>query len=230
MAHAMTLGLPAVYRRLEERDGKVAIVGTGPSLSGFVDVLREWKGEVWAINGALDWLQLNGREADACVLCDALPELARFLKNPPKKTRYYVASVCHADVFEALKDRNVIVWHLAQHEAMPPSGTYTIGGGPTALTRAPTLAWCQGIREIHMFGGDSSFTDVMYVEGAKDARQRDGLPADCIQVKVGDRVFLTHPPLVGQATYMATLADALPAKIEFHGDGLGPVFARMRAA
>jgi uncharacterized Rossmann fold enzyme len=227
MAHAMTLGLPVLSSRLKEHDTKVAIVGTGPSVSDYLDELRSWRGSIWAINGALDWLQDRGIIAHGHVLADYGDRMHRYLTRPPKRTTYYVASVCHASVFEALKDRDVVMWHIAQHgEGMPPSGTYTVGGGPTALTRAPTLAWCLGFRDMHVFGGDSSFTPTdMYVEGAQDIHNRGGLPPDCITVRVGDREFLTHMPLVGQATYMATLVDSLPAKIKFYGDGFGPYFA-----
>lgn len=228
MVHSVSRGLPVLSARQPERAGRVAIVATGPSVSDFKDTIQNWDGDVWTVNGALDWLVKLGRVPDACVLTDYQPELARYLTNPPVGMTYYVATACHRAVLDALEGRDVVLFHLAQGDSMPPSGTYCVGGGPTALTRAPALAWCLGFREMHVFGGDSSFRDSMYAEGVDDIWGREGLPPDTIRVQVEDRVFLTHPPLLGQASYFATYADALPAKIEFHGDGFGPTFARAK--
>lgn len=224
MAHAMSLGLPSITGRATKKDGAVAIVGAGPSVRFDLNELLSWDGPVWAINGALDWLTENGRTPDACVLIDYQPHMVRYLTNPPNKTRYYVASVCDRAVFDALKDRDVTIFHMAQQGAMPPSGTYTVGCGPTALTRAPHLAYVLGYREVHVFGADSSFEDA------------DGVPVSSVyddgyvSIKFGEKFYRSHTSLLGQVSYLATLADTFDGVFRVRGSGLGPDFANAATA
>jgi hypothetical protein len=80
-------------------------------------------------------------------------------------------------VFDRLKDRDVRLWYMADDQVKLPWGAYPIYGGSTCLSRAPNLAWALGYREVHVFGGDSSFTHKTHVHGGE-------LPANTMDAHV----------------------------------------------
>ena len=56
---ALKRNLPRVIQR-KRRPGKVAVVASGPSVADYVDVLKDWDGEIWGINRAFEWMRHRG--------------------------------------------------------------------------------------------------------------------------------------------------------------------------
>lgn len=105
VAHALSLGLPEVA---PEAAGFVRIVANGPSARQ-----APLSGPTAAVNGSL---ALFGEKGPTYWIgCDPQAHLADFLKTPPEDTTYLVASKCDPSVFEALKGRRVLVWHIDDH-------------------------------------------------------------------------------------------------------------------
>ncbi len=209
--------LPVVVQR-KARRGKVAIVASGPSVTDYVDMLKEWDGEIWGINRAFEWMRHRGVKPTGFIGVDPEWFLVECLPNIPQDATYYLAAQVHPGVFDHLKDRNVRVWYMADGQVKLPWGAYQIYGGSTALSRAPNLAWALGYREVHVFGGDSSFTHKTHVHGGE-------LPPDWVPAEVGNVTYKTTRAMMSQAVEFveqmpewALMKD--PLSVSVYGEGL----------
>lgn len=221
---AVKRGLPWCIERKERKGGKVAIVASGPSATEFVPMLQEWQGEVWGINGAFAWLQHRGVKPTAFVGLDPEPILKDYLIKVPENATYYLGAQVHPEVFDFLACRNVRLWFPADSAVKFPFGARPVFGGSTCLGRAPNLAYLLGWREVHIFGGDSSYTDKSHVYGA-----RGELPGGTFPVEMGGRTFLTTRQMMQQACEFAEqmpewarpgIDGSKPLSVTLYGDGL----------
>lgn len=162
LTRVLERGFPSIERS-EPHDRKLAVVGSGPSVKEHLEELRTWDGEVWAINGAYDYLVSQGVIPQGFVGMDPLPGLAEYVLGVRPESTAYLASFCDLSVFDNLEGKNVVLWHPESENMIEryPKGSMIIGGGSTVMTRAPFLAHCLGYRDITLFGADSSF-DVEY--------------------------------------------------------------------
>jgi hypothetical protein len=218
--YAVKTGVPWVQYR-KPRKGKVAIVGSGPSATDYIPMLKEWDGEVWGINRAFPWLRHRGVKVDAFVGIDPewfLLECTYHTEepHPPFDATYYLAAQVHPKVFDFLSKHNVKLWFAADREVKLPIGAVPVPGGSTALTRAPYLASLLGYEDVHIFGGDSSYTHKTHVHGGE-------LPEKgVIPVVNSGRLFHTNTAMFAQASDMVEIVTNFPGSITIHGDGLMP--------
>ena len=153
-------GLPVLEQVVPEHERPLLIVGSGPSVSELIEKVKAWPGDVWAINGAYDFLLSHGLICEGFFGIDPLPQLADYLRNANEYTTFYLASMCDPAVFDALEGHKVLLWHaMAEDRDKYPEGHQMIYGGTTAVTRAPFLALALGYRSINMIGVDSSYSD-----------------------------------------------------------------------
>jgi hypothetical protein len=214
---AVARDLPRVIKR-KKRKGKVAIVGSGPSATDFVDMLKEWDGEIWGINRSFEWMRHRGIKPTGFLGIDPEWILKECIPNIPEDVTYYLAAQVHPCVFDHLKDRNVKLWFMADNEVTLPWYAYPIYGGSTCLSRAPNLAWALGYRDVHIFGGDSSYTHKTHVHGGE-------LPENCIVAEACGRKFHTCKPMMSQAVeFVEQMAEwslmTDPLSVNIYGDGL----------
>lgn len=221
---AVARKLPWCIQR-KERNGKVAVVGSGPSATDYVDILKDWDGEVWGINGAFEWMLHRGIKPTAFVGLDPEEMLKDYLINPPDDATYYLGAHVHPGVFDRLEGKNVRLWFPIDGQAKFPFGAQPVHGGSTCLGRAPNLAYLLGWREVHIFGGDSSFTHKSHVYGEV------GYPPGTFPVEVGDRTFQTTRQFMQQACDFAEQMvewarpgpnGETPLSVSLYGDGLMP--------
>ena len=221
--------LPYVIRRAE-RKGKLAIVASGPSASDYVDMLKDWDGEIWGINGAFAWMLKRGIKPTAFIGIDPEEILKDYLIETPDVT-YYLAVQVHPEVFDHLTGKNVRLWFPADSEAKYPSiaiwggrGSNVVFGGSTCLGRAPNLAYVLGWREVHIFGCDSSFTNKSHVYG-----QKGEVPGGTFPFEVNGKIFLTTKQMMQQACEFAEQMvewarpgdrGEKPLSVSLYGDGL----------
>lgn len=221
--YALKMRVPWAVKH-KRRPGKVAIVASGPSATEFVDLLKDWDGEIWGINGAFVWMLRRGIKPTAFVGLDPEPILKDYLIETPEDATYYLAAQVHPDVFDHLQHHKVKLWFAADGQVNMPFGAVPIFGGSTCVGRAPNLAYHLGYREVHIFGCDSSFTDRDHVyDGAGQ------LPPGTFSFEIGGRVFLTTRQMVQQA---CDFAEAMvewarpgddgsePLSVSLYGDGL----------
>lgn len=224
MASALARGYPLVTK-CESNWRPLAIVGGGPSVAHDVDRLRNWKAqhpyaEVWCVNAALDWLIERGVHVDGFVACDSHPLIGKYLANAPDGPTYYLSSTCHPEAFDAVKGKDVVVWHAGVNDLEYPKGHGVVGGGPTIMTRAPMLAYCLGYRDVHLFGADSSY-------GGDSSHVYPGMhvPQKLFNVRLDGVVYVTEAELLHQAAYFQAIQDwfvTRGAHFAVHGTGLGP--------
>lgn len=207
--------------------GTVSLVGSGPSIKSTV---HELVGDVFAINQSVGWLLEQKIVPKYAMFWDAAEIVAKFAVPHPDIT-YLVASRCHPAVFERLAGCNVMVWHAGGDHDINDQlfkrnilDEPMIPGGSAGITRAICFANVLGYRDIHIFGGDSSYGDDgnTHIVGSL-------VPEKDIMVSVGSnppRWFRTTPEWCAQVNeYLAiyaTLAQSPLNKIEVHGTGMLP--------
>ncbi len=195
------------------RKGKLAIVASAPSVTNYVDTLKEWDGEIWGVNGAFGWMIHRGIKPDAFIGIDPEWFLKDYLPDPPQDATYYLSSQVHPCVFDHLKDRKVHLWFQADDQVKFPIGSVTVPGGSTCLGRAPYLACLLGWQDVHIFGGDSSFTHKTHVYGGE-------LPERFVYAEANGKTYKTLKNLLMQACDMVQVVQNFPGSITVHGEGL----------
>jgi len=216
---------------LNSQSGAVSIVGSGPSLE------RTWQdlnGDVMACNSAGKFLLDKGVVPKWWMMFDADPLLTHCITPHPDVT-YLVASRCHRQIFDILKDCKVIVWHakgdkhiddlLYKHGRMEPM----IAGGSTAVTRCMFMVQTMGYRTIHLFGADSSYEEdgKTHFEASADDHQQK--PMTVMVGPVNAKEFQTTTWLAGQSEDFKILSESLRrlgVRIVVHGTGLIPHLAK----
>lgn len=216
-----------------EHEGHAVIVGGGPSLLDTIEDIRkryQHGQEIWALNNAASVLKAHGIIPDKHFIVDARPENAGFVRDSLPNATYYIASQCHPSVFDALSDRNVILWHV-QSEGMDQElahvtdkPVHLIGGGTTVALHAISMAYLMGYRKIHCYGMDSSYRDShhAYPQAANDSDI-------VVDVLYGDYRCKASSWMTGQANEFIDLymnLTELGCIITVHGEGLLPTMHR----
>jgi hypothetical protein len=202
-------GLP-VTQAVPEHQRPLLIVGSGPSVSGLIEYIKQWPGDVWAINGAYDFLLSHGLICEGFFGIDPLPELADYLRNANEYTTFYISSFCDPAVFDALEGRKVMLWHaMAENRDVFPEGHQMIYGGTTAVTRAPFLALALGYRDINMVGVDSSYDKERGQYCYQWGTYKTDIAEMTIPVSInGEGPFFTEIGLCKQVAQLGTMLTA----------------------
>jgi uncharacterized Rossmann fold enzyme len=196
-------------------DGKVCIIGGGPSLAECVDEIkaRQLNGaKVWATNNTYRYLQANGVQADAHVILDARPDNAEFLV-PDAGTLYFLNVSCDPSLFDKLEGCDVCI--------------YDLGGAATGTTvglKALYLAGFSGFAEFYLYGFDSSYRDTEH--HAYSQPLNDG--ENVVEILVDDRKFRCAPWMAIQVEEFQAIARSFAEQdkiIHVAGDGMLPFVA-----
>jgi uncharacterized Rossmann fold enzyme len=220
--HALELDYIPFNELIGTKSGAVAIVGSGPSLKTNWQELKNFKGDIIACNAACQFLLERGITPTYMFCFDADPLILEFF-TPHKDITYLLASRCPQKAFEIVKDCKVCVWHAAGDERIreiletKEINEPMVTGGSAAVTRAMMLAMPIGYKEVHIYGGDSSFA-----EGETHIRQSTTLEKR-MAVKCNGRVFECAPWMTMQVNDLHKLTPIIKhvgVKMHFHGDGL----------
>lgn len=223
---ALELGLPEMAE-MQAHERHVAIVAGGPSINDTLPSIRALADngcDVWAINGAHDWLLDRGVKPDAAWLIDGRPENVKFYRKPSDCT-YYIGSRCAPEVFAALAESDVVVWHDANSGRFVPDDKLLVGGGTTMGVKALTAAWILGYRTIHAFGYDSCYKFTEH----HGYRQEMNDGETVYDVTVDGVTYRASAWMLGQVKNFGMYAPQLAEQgctIIVHGSGLLPHVAR----
>jgi len=232
--HAASLGL-RTYRKNELRkDGKkpvVLVVGSGPSLKdpAVIERIKEEheKGTIiFACKAAIKVLYDQGVTPDYGVSMDPGAHIA----NPNKIFKapgmtHIIASSSDPELFEYLKDENVIIFHSATGYEKEVELYNTLfethdcmGGGYNVVNRAVSAAFFMGARKVILAGNDCGWRkdEDMYADGPA---HREGVDMTDHGM-VDGREWMTRPDMLASGVALAKLAKARPHAIEFIGDTL----------
>lgn len=221
---ACTRGLREFMPAIVKHDGHMVIVGSGPSVADHVEEIRDEQAQgrpVMAIKGAHDWLRSRGITPDVWVSMDSQVSILKHLLMKSESTCYLVASKVPGEVFDHLRDQQVVLWHawMGQgEEALFPEGSCMVGGGSTSGLRGITLAWLMGFRRVILYGFDSCLKDgAKRVDGSK--------PIDWtipIQAGIHGTQRICDSSMASQANefQLMTFAVMEDLKVKVVGDGL----------
>jgi len=202
--YSLGLGLP----RLGEAGPvapRLAVVGGSPALLDHLDELRDWDGEIWAINDCWHWLKTEGINATYYTI------------DPLGNRLWTVDGVKRAVIAERLNPLIVdrLIAQGADIEMM------ILGSGPdeilhdtSAAGTATYAALRRGHTSVTYFGVTGSFTGNSHV-------YRNS-PGGRLWVTCGGEAYLTSPQLIMQVEFMAPLIRKFPSFIEVRGDGFLP--------
>ncbi len=166
--HSIRLGYPQ-FKPDQIQPKRVCLVGGGPSLESTVPELRAlaFEGaEIVTLNGAYHWCIERNIQPSAQIVMDARPSNARFVEPAIPRTKYFIASQCAPETWEAVKGRDhVYIWHAVapDNPAMAPVLDDYYGarkwqptpGGTTVAMRAVVLLNIAGYLRFDLFGIDS---------------------------------------------------------------------------
>jgi hypothetical protein len=226
----------------QERKGTVVLCCGGPSLRDSLPAIRDHKRRgavVVSVNNALGFLMEHGVTPSSHVMLDARPENAAFVRSGPD-IRYFVASQCHPDVFDALEGKDVIVWHnavgdgedlekIAKPYETADRPIIQVPGGGTVGLRAMWLIWFSGFRKLHVYGMDGSYEDGAHHAYAQPLNDGEEL----LQVMMGGKAYACARWMARQAEeFRGTWRDLqrYGMRLFVHGRGLIPDMARLLAA
>lgn len=185
-----------------KRRGKLAVVGSGPSVAQHLEELKEWGGDIWAINGAAAYLAANGIKS-TLLSVDPSP-WATWMFNGVEKALF--ASCVHPMAFEYFAG-NVEKFDLVEHSI---NG---ITGGCTTAARVPHLSVAVGYSDVTFYGCEGSFEDQDHVnENVGDPEQ--------IVIKADGELYRTRPEYLMQSENIAECMHAFPTVFKEKCGGL----------
>ncbi len=200
---AREFGLPDISTLPKPAIPRLAIVGNGPSIRNHKHALRNWKGEVWAINNAAIWCT---RHAIRNTFFTVDP--GRYFEHDLEETvwRAIMATHCHPHLFGMLRNARVT--------------TFDIEPGPGSAPTAAIVAGRIGFAELTFFGCEGSFTEESHAQGGADpgAEQK-------IVVKCNGERFLTRPDFVNITLALAMMVRDFPQINERSGGLLSAMVA-----
>lgn len=224
-------GLPQLHRHVDQPDRAIALIGGGPSLSDSIDDIKECieKGyPIVALNGSHTWLDDNNIPYHAHVLLDSRKFNKRFIENPKDHVKYFICSQCDPEVFDALENNKVWIWHggtckfvLDDMNQVYGQDKYTrVRTGRTVILAALYIFRTLGFANFDIFGFDSCLMGDDDIHHAYNQHEND---TDIVaEFEINGRVFRAHTWMIGQAQDFVKMTKILGHKfnMDIHGDGL----------
>ncbi len=204
----------------EKKSEPIAIICSGPSLKDNWQDVKQFP-VVLTCSGGLGFMVERGIIPTYHMETDPRPHKAVFTKSAPKDTTYLIASNCHPDVFDNLKDRDVRLWHVNGSTQLHkvPRGHWAITGGCNVGLRAMVVARLMGYTDIHVFGMDCCSDDkrMFHVNFHPNEPKEKGHRI----VKVGDKEFFSSDVFIECARQFFKETMLLSdARVTLHGEGM----------
>lgn len=210
-------GLPEL-QPTETHDRKLIMVAKGPTALK-APLHRK---DTMALNGSLKLFTERGLAPTYWAACDPQGLVAGFLKDAPRSTTYLVASKCHPDVFEALKDRKVIVWHIDDVPSV--QGLESTVPCATSITLcALSVARLLGYRKMETWGWDGCF------QGGKDHAVPQASSGLRITNLVGSEKFATTPTWCAEAHDASLQIPDADYTVKIEGRGMIDAILKLQA-
>ena len=200
-AYSRSLGLPEI---IPGRAGAavaphLAVVGGSPTVVNYIDNLREWDGDIVAVNGAWEWCRDSGIDAIFYTIDSSV-------FAPDGVHQAILGDTCRPELFDALWGAETEIVMLGD------------GGVPLSTTSAgtvPSWACWRGHKTVTFFGCESSF-------GARThAYKEESHLLNKVWVMCGQE-YETCPQMIMQAEVLAEMARTFPGYINVEGEGFLP--------
>lgn len=188
-------GFPSYLERKHQRH--LAVVGGGSSILYQVKTLRNWKGDVWAINGAWKWCEERGIKS-TFFAADPDPIVLKWAEGA---TDAIIDVHCDPTLFDLLPTAHTF-------------DTDDIDVRGSTATAAPYMAASLGMLSVTFFGCESSYTPKRSHAYQDENRQEQML------IECGGEDFLTAPDYYIQARELAGQIRAMPSHLFEESGGL----------
>lgn len=209
--HALSLGLPDI-ERYPYSGRRLTIVANGPTAS-----TAPLDGDTLAVNGAGKLFTRAGKAPTYWAACDPQEMVASFFDDAPEQTVYLIASKCHPAVFEALKDRQVVLWHFGDED-----GYEDLTADRAQILRMPTITLCAlelgdrlGYVGFDVYGWDGCFYGHQH-----HAVQQDNGKHDIITLGIGPTIFPTSMSWIYEMDFAVQYLQLVPRDVVVHGPGM----------
>lgn len=220
----------------EPNDEEIVVVSAGPSLI-VEDVLVEKGKKVVAVKHALERLAGAGIVPWACILLDPRPHVEKFVENPDKRVKWFVASQVDPAATLKLIEAGCEVW--GYHASVGAKESFLtekqahaiIEGGSATATRGLFLLNHLGFRNFSLYGYDLSYME------KPDLKELDNRgQAKYVEMSVGynhrlinqKRVFWTEPQFIAQFEEIDNMLKEKPFNITAHGVGMVPYIVKLK--
>jgi hypothetical protein len=213
-------GLPAWDRmRGKVENGRVAIVGYGPSLRDTWERLKDFDGAIWTTSKAHDFLLERGITPTFHTDLDYREHKARFNKLLPNETHYIIATQVHPSYLDRLlanPDCDLELFHSAIPYGPPSPGYPKVAPQFDVGLQAAYLAYRMGYCNQVWFGMDSSTKGTDTHAGA-----HGGITSDAVDILVDGRVYTSTAMLMRSAMWTELMLFKYPLiRPEIIGDGM----------
>lgn len=192
--------------RIESIDAagvRLAVVGGGPSVVHHLNALREWDGEIWAINATWGWLRKKGI-ASTFYSVDAGDKVTEWARGAK---RAVLGDTCAGGVYTMLRKASVYIAEL---------GAGRIPHGCSAASTAPMLSVAAGYDSVTFFGCEGSFENQSHVY--RDEPEH----LSRLRLTVGGKEYVTRPDLLVAVEFLAVMIRTYPARFMAAEGGLLP--------
>lgn len=177
----------------EPRDVPLAVVGGGPSISEHLEELKEWKGDIWAINESASFLSHHAPKANVWLFTVDPDEAMAAPQFTAGVQKAILSSGCNPKLLEALRGKDVKMFHCKTIEGME---IMILGGGPCSAARTPMQAAWQGYKSICYYGCEGSLGKTTH------AYRNESRPRQMI-IRAGGVDYVTTPDLYINTMYLA---------------------------
>jgi hypothetical protein len=210
VAHALSRDLlHLVGQPAERHTDRLSIIANGPSAVG-----APHRSPTMAINGSIRLFN-RADPPSYWVGCDPQELLADLLDYAPDETIYLVASKCHPKVFERLRGRRVLLWHVDDH------ATWDLVKPFEPVRSASSVTICAfeigerlGYDRFGIWGWDGC-----YLDGRDHANGQAHGGID-IENDVGGQIFPTTRTWCLEAQDAVNKLRMTPRDIQIHGPGM----------
>ena len=205
------------------RNEPLAICGGGPSLNEHAEKIKCFK-HVMTCGSAHDHVVSLGITPTFAIAVDAKEDAVEYFTNPQPVTSYLLASQCHPNMYERLKDHKIAMWHFRGQSDDDTifNGEPQISWGCMVGVISIQLSLFLGFQELHFFGFDCSYVEDRhhsYDVGHYHAQVENGKQV----FDVNGRPFVSTMALVSQMEHLFDVFksdDGRYLKGYVYGDGL----------
>ena len=215
--YACKLKLPEL-KTVPPHNKKIAVVASGPSLKNYLEDLKNFDGDIIAINKENQHLQDEGIKFKKVLVIDPLI-MPDYLGKPLDDVTYYFASNCRPELFRAYKNYNVVLFHIFSDGVEYPKNKKHLIVGSVAALAAIRVAKHLGYRDIHVYGMDCSWEDDKQIKVYKD-KTKTCYNNNTLIVEANGKKFKTSIGFIGAAEDFCKyyLANTNNAKLTVYGD------------
>lgn len=199
-------GLPFVEPTAPRPGSVLGVIGSGPSIKEHVSALKDFPGDLWAINATWLWAKEQGIDATFFSLCCA-PGWNRMFREPVTGDAL-ITSVTEPELLDIWAGGNVRLVDTIDG---------TVKTGATTATGVPGLALLLGYSHVVFFGCESSYPSETnshaHDKGSKIHPVR-------VVVRAAGADYLTTPEFLMQAEWLAEMIRRIPFMYSERSGGL----------